>query len=139
MPSRGRSSRSTATRSMGKVTNPRRRQWTTLKSHSIAKSWVPPPSMRPKTLRLRSASGRIGAISRPNRYGSTSIGLPAGTLLLSAESRAGRRGGSMFVQYAILGIFLIVASHPPQGGTTEDVIKEFKDRVERYWEIHKKA
>jgi hypothetical protein len=45
----------------------------------------------------------------------------------------------MFVQYAILSIFLIVALHPPQDGTAEAVTKEFKDRVERYWEIHKKA
>src|SRR5262245_60257762 len=95
--------------------------------------------MAPRTRRSRSASGRIDAISRPNRYGSTSIGLPTGTLLLSAELRAARRGGSMFVQSAILSLFLILASHPLQDDTKEAVIKEFKDRVERYWEVHKKA
>jgi hypothetical protein len=45
----------------------------------------------------------------------------------------------MFVQYAILSIVLIVPSHPSQNTATEAVIKDFKDRVERYWEIHKKA
>jgi hypothetical protein len=45
----------------------------------------------------------------------------------------------MFVQYAILSVLLILASHPPQDDTTEAVIKDFKDRVERYWDIHKKA
>jgi hypothetical protein len=45
----------------------------------------------------------------------------------------------MFLQYAILAAVLILPSHPFQGNTTDDVIKDFNNRVGRYWDIHKKA
>jgi hypothetical protein len=45
----------------------------------------------------------------------------------------------MFLQNAILVAVLIVPSHVYQGNTQDDVIKDFNDRVERYWDIHKKA
>jgi hypothetical protein len=45
----------------------------------------------------------------------------------------------MFLQYVILTAIFIGSPLFSQSGATDETIKDFNDRVQRYWDIHKKA
>jgi hypothetical protein len=45
----------------------------------------------------------------------------------------------MFVQCVLLAAMLAGAPHYAEADKTDPAIKEFKERVEKYWDLHKKA